>query len=205
MEEYTHLKNAIARNIAEHRKAMGLTQAELAEKLNYTDKAVSKWERAEAVPDVFILKQLADLFGITLDELTSTRVKKVWRNITRKKVLIPMLSALLVWLVTAVAFMFLSVFEVPVERLWLAFVYAIPASVVVLLVFNIIWGKQILTAVLVSLLVWSIAVSLYITFVYIKNMGFLFIIAGVLQLMTVLWYLLTRRKIDGTSSIKPQP
>jgi transcriptional regulator with XRE-family HTH domain len=66
MEDY---KRIIANNITELRKAVPLTQAELAEKLNYSDKAVSKWERGESIPDVIVLKQIAELFGVTVDYL----------------------------------------------------------------------------------------------------------------------------------------
>ena len=61
MEE---LREIIAKNISDLRKKSGLTQIELAEKLNYSDKAVSKWERGDSVPDVGVLKQIADLFGV---------------------------------------------------------------------------------------------------------------------------------------------
>lgn len=63
------LKRIIADNIAELRKAVPLTQAELAEKLNYSDKAVSKWERGESIPDVIVLKQIAGIFGVSVDYL----------------------------------------------------------------------------------------------------------------------------------------
>ena len=64
-----NVKYRIGANIAAYRKRDGLTQASLAEKLNYSDKAVSKWERGESVPDVLTLMQLAELFGITVNEL----------------------------------------------------------------------------------------------------------------------------------------
>ena len=63
------LRNQIGSNIAAYRKQAGLTQAGLAEKLNYSDKAVSKWERGESVPDVMTLVQLAELFQIPVGEL----------------------------------------------------------------------------------------------------------------------------------------
>ena len=59
----------IGKNIAELRKSSGLTQLELAEKLNYSDKSVSKWERGESLPDIVVLKSVADLFEVTLDYL----------------------------------------------------------------------------------------------------------------------------------------
>ena len=63
------LKHQLGANIVSYRKRIGLTQAGLAEKLNYSDKAVSKWERGESFPDVLTLVQLADLFGITVNDL----------------------------------------------------------------------------------------------------------------------------------------
>ena len=65
------IKARIGSNIASFRKAAGLTQAGLAEKLNYSDKAISKWERGESVPDVLTLMQLSSLFGVTVDALVS--------------------------------------------------------------------------------------------------------------------------------------
>ena len=62
-------KRQIAQNLAYLRTNSGMTQAELAERMHYSDKAISKWERGESVPDVFVLKQLADLFGVTVDDL----------------------------------------------------------------------------------------------------------------------------------------
>ena len=64
-----NLRAVIAANITNLRKNSGMTQQDLAVRLNYTDKAISKWERGESVPDIVILKQIADIFGITVDYL----------------------------------------------------------------------------------------------------------------------------------------
>ena len=67
------LKKQLGANIVTFRKRIGLTQAKLAERLNYSDKAVSKWERGESMPDVLTLVQLAELFDTTVDELLRDR------------------------------------------------------------------------------------------------------------------------------------
>jgi transcriptional regulator with XRE-family HTH domain len=77
------LKTIIARNIIELRRKNNMTQLELAEKLNYTDKAVSKWERGESLPDIAVLKTIADMFGVGLDYLVSedhsgTETEHIW-------------------------------------------------------------------------------------------------------------------------------
>ena len=63
----TPSRDIIAENIASLRRSAKLTQAELAEKLNYSDKAISKWERGDSIPDVLVLYELAELFSVTVD------------------------------------------------------------------------------------------------------------------------------------------
>ena len=122
------LKNQIGSNIAAYRKRAGLTQAGLAEKLNYSDKAVSKWERGDSVPDVLTLVQLADQFGITVNDLltdpnelpadSDSRLEKAMTQVSEKalkrkanKNIILALSSTLVWFVALFAFVILSSFD----------------------------------------------------------------------------------------------
>ena len=58
------------------RKEKGMTQSELAEKMNVTDKAVSKWERNLACPDVNSIPKLAEVLGITVEELLNAQTRK---------------------------------------------------------------------------------------------------------------------------------
>ena len=72
MIELTELKLVTASNIINERTKAGMTQAELGAKLNYSDKSVSKWERGEAIPDAYVLSEMAELFGVTVDYLLSS-------------------------------------------------------------------------------------------------------------------------------------
>lgn len=63
------VRGALAANLAELRKEENLTQAEFAARFNYSDKAVSKWERGDSLPDVVMLKTIADLYGLRVDDL----------------------------------------------------------------------------------------------------------------------------------------
>ncbi len=143
MEE---IKRNIARNIATLRGSKGLTQAQLAEALSYTDKAVSKWERGETMPDVFVLKQIADGFGVTLDYLLKDNGGVLPEKPDEKKqknhnhLVISLLAAGVVWLVATALFVFPSLLPNPFEKLWVVFPAALPISLIVLLVFNSIWG-----------------------------------------------------------------
>ena len=106
------LKDNLAKNIVIFRKHLGLTQAELAEKLTYSDKAVSKWERGESIPDLYVVKELADLFGTSVDTLIAEPKKenvKTVKNVNKKRTIICACSAGLVWLVAVVVFSFMNI------------------------------------------------------------------------------------------------
>lgn len=77
------LKDTVAKNLVELRTKAGFTQLELAEKINYTDKAVSKWERGEAMPDLRVLVKIADIYNITVDDIVSPHTE---RRIKPKKI-----------------------------------------------------------------------------------------------------------------------
>ena len=80
-------KHSIGEFIAILRKANGMTQRDLADKLNVSDKTVSRWERDETAPDISLLPVIADLFGITTDELLrGERIAETVRNEEAEKV-----------------------------------------------------------------------------------------------------------------------
>ena len=109
------LKPVIAKNITDLRKAADMTQAQLAEKLNYSDKAVSKWERGDAIPGVITLKEVADLFGVTVDYLLTeehTAEKEIKREFTKRQrrnhLIISLLSTMTVWLAATIIYVSIS-------------------------------------------------------------------------------------------------
>ena len=70
------LKVIISKNLIMLRKGKKLTQIEFANELNYSDKAISKWERAESIPDIVVLKQISDVFGVSVDYLLNEHTQK---------------------------------------------------------------------------------------------------------------------------------
>jgi len=164
------LKNIIATNIASLRKKSSMTQAELAEKLCYSDKAISKWERGESIPDVIILKQVADLFSVTVDYLLVEHGENEPLPVTteaqskKNRLLIAAVSTGSVWLVATVLFVLFSIFDIHISvGNWMLFIYAIPVCLIVALVFNCLWGKRGFRTVIVSLLMWSILLCICLT------------------------------------------
>lgn len=188
MEE---LRINLAKNLIKLRKAYGMTQADLATKLNYSDKAVSKWERGESIPDVEVLYRIAKMFNVTIDILLSDAemvVKKQTRAILSQKAIISLLSILAVWVVATFLFVLLTwVFDF--NRVWLVFIYAIPASCIVGIVFNSIWGKAEVNLILISGLLWTLMLSIYLTTSF-KNNNMIFYIGIPSQVVVILFYIL---------------
>ena len=169
------LKQQIGSNIANYRKGAGLTQAGLAEKLNYSDKAVSKWERGESMPDVTTLVQLAEQFGITVNDLlvdpdalpgNPGTLEKAMTQVSEKalkrkadKGIILSLSSTLVWFVALFFFVVISSFDIPYS--WLAFFYAVPANAIVLLSLRSAWRDFRWNKVLISCIVWGSLISIH--------------------------------------------
>lgn len=191
------LRDIVAKNIATLRTEAGLTQLKLAEKLNYSDKAVSKWERGESVPDIFMLKEIADTFGVTVDYLLTEehneeqiKNEKDKRVMGKNRILITFLATSLVWLIATAAFVILNI-AAPEALLrgWMMFIYAIPASAIVVLVFNSIWGRVKLNYLIISLLVWALILSAYMTVLTLltHNMWLLFILGIPAQVIIVFW------------------
>ena len=171
------LKRQIGANIAAHRKNAGLTQAGLAEKLNYSDKAVSKWERGESVPDVLTLLALAEQFNITVNDLLADpdalpgnpgKLEKAMTQVSEKalkrkanKNVILALSSTLVWFVALLAFVLLSSFDFLEKYSCLLFFIAIPANAIVLLSLRSAWHDFRWNKALISIIVWGSLLSIF--------------------------------------------
>ena len=200
MEE---LNGIIANNIALLRKKFGLTQAELAQKLNYSDKAVSKWERGESVPDIYILKKLADIFEVKVDTLITPQQNnkiRLTKHISLSKTIITLLACLCVWLIATITFVTLALLDV--KMAWFSFIVAVPVSLIVGLILNCIWGKKWVTFLLISLIIWSILATIYIG-VFKLDLWLIFLIGIPLQIATILWYILAKNQ-EKNKEIKNQ-
>ncbi|HPD88549.1 MAG TPA: helix-turn-helix transcriptional regulator [Oscillospiraceae bacterium] len=159
------LKTVIASNIIRLRTAAGMTQAELGEKLNYSDKSVSKWERAEAVPDIYVMKQMSDIFGVTIDSMTGEKDTVTPQNaqpfLPYRRSMITTLSVAGIWTVALLLFI---LFWILGELHWIIFVYAVPVSLVTVLVLNSVWYEGRYNMYIVLFLVLSLIGTVYLTF-----------------------------------------
>ena len=159
------VKSNLASNLVKYRKAVNLTQAELAERLNYSDKAVSKWERGESVPDLAVLKQLADFYGVKIDTLLDTPKPepKTYLNISRKRFIISAIAALSVWLIAVIAYAFIEIiFPSFSGKTWLAFIIATPITLMILSILTSVWGNNFWNMMFHSFLTWTTITAIYL-------------------------------------------
>lgn len=195
-----NLKQIIAKNISELRVGANMTQLELAERLNYSDKAISKWERGESIPDIAVLKEIADLFEVTLDYLVEesheAKVQSSFKKKTRKynHGFITGISVLLVWLCATLGFVITDILADTTKH-WLTFIYAVPVSMIVWLIMNTLWFNKRRNFFIISLLVWSALIAFYLSFMAFGISVWQVLILGVpAQVIILLWSRIKRTK-----------
>lgn len=210
MEENKDMNAIIGKNLLKHRKNMKLTQMEVAEKFNYSDKSISKWEKGEAMPSIEVLCELANFYGVSLDDLTNenheientenTKPKKE-KKVKEKKEKIPrqfsthlivtLLSAGAVWLVATILFV---VFKLCFNaNYYMCFVWAIPATCVVLIVFNAIWGRMRFLFPILTVLLWTILLGLQLQILPFFNIWPIYFLGIPLQIAIILWGALIKK------------
>ena len=207
------LKVRIGANIAAYRKRAGLTQAGLAEQLNYSDKAVSKWERGESCPDVPTVMAIADKLKISVNELLADpnelpanaggRVEKTMEKVVEKalkrkanKKTILGLSSIVVWFVALLIYVVVS--SLGLSRSWLAFFFAIPANCIVMLSLLSAWHDFRWNRLLISGIMWGSLVSIFAALfvLFSINVWKIFLLGIPGQAAILLWFKLFRPIVE---------
>lgn len=183
------LKDIIAENLTTLRSKLGLTQMELAQKLNYSDKSVSKWERAESVPDIYILKEMADIFGVDVNYLiTKHKNPRPRKQFSHKTVMMIVLIG--IYVAALIAFIALWICKI---IYWRVFIYALPVSIIALLSLNSVLEKGKHNYYIVSALVLSLIITLYFIF-YERNWWQLFLLIVPAELLVFLSFRVIRKR-----------
>ncbi len=195
------IKSIVANNITELRLLNNMTQMELAEKLNYSDKTISKWERAESSPDISVLVEIAGLFGVSLDYLVRAEnidetVKENKQKETKyNRRVISYISESAAWIIAIFAFIITSLIIGEVTFQWLYFVYTLPIALVIKLVFNSIWFNPRHNYFIISALIWSTLATIHITFLYFKiNVSLIYLLGIAGQIVVILWSFIKKPK-----------
>ena len=184
------IKEIVASNLVYLRKSKGLTQLELAEKLNYSDKSISKWEHGETLPDIEVLKKVADLYEVNIDYIVSDAPKEEKIKFLKKspnrqnQIIISLLGVSFIWILSAVLFVYSQI--ILNTNYWLSFAWAVPISMLVLFYFNKIWGKRIYLFIIMSIFVWSLLICIYLQFLP-YNIWLVFMVGLPIQVAIILW------------------
>lgn len=212
MEENKDINAIIGSNLLKLRKNMKLTQMEVAEKFNYSDKSISKWEKGESLPSVEVLCELASFYGVSLDDLTKddynvenqehTEIKEKKKEKKEKyhtprmfstRLMITLLSVGAVWFVATILFVVLKLcLDI---NYYMSFMWAIVGSCVVLIVFNSIWGKMRYLFIILTVLLWSLLVCLQLQILLPTEINIwpVYFLGIPLQILILLWGALIKK------------
>ena len=201
-------KKIIAKNIAFFRKKVNMTQTELAKKLQYSNKNISKWELGETTPDIFTLKKLAVIFGTTVDTLvnpiTDDNIKAIQTKSivpTRWKVYMLMLVISIVFLITCIAFFVLKSINFNGFPIGNIFLYILPVIDLCVFIF-LCCIKRKVDIVTLSLFGWLVTLCCHLSFINYPNIAYIYIITlGYQVLVTFFANLINSGKIIKLNKI----
>ncbi len=196
------INKIIGQNLLKLRKNAKLTQMEFAEKFNYSDKSISKWEAGESLPNVEVLSEVAKFYGVTLDDLTKVEnileekqpVKAKRQKMFSTKLIVTLLSCCAVWLIATAIFVTIKL-TLDINY-GMCFMWAVPMTCIMLIIFNSVWGRYRYLFPTLSVLLWSLCVSLHIQ-LYLctpENIWPVYFIGIPLQIGIILWGALVKKK-----------
>lgn len=192
------IKQTIADNLIYLRKKNNLTQIELAEKINYSDNAISRWERGEVTPGIEVLQHLANFYLLTVEDIInpglSKKVEKEDAALAVTRTLTVIFSISIVWCVLIVMFIYLQMFAGTTA--WILFPLGIPVSCLVALYFNKVWGTKVGQIVLSSIFSWSILTCVYLYFLSL-NLWLIFLLGIPVQSALISGYFIKNRTKKG--------
>ena len=185
------IKSIVANNLGVLRKQRGITQAELAEKLNYSDKAISRWEKGDTLPDINVLYEICEFYGITMNDLTSEactapQIDEAIKHQRMYKIWTCALAGVTVWLFAMLWF----IFNLETDTIWITFLWAIPISCAVVMIIGRATFNWLVHFILASVIVWSTMASLYLHIMFFgtgANFWYLFVVGVPLQAIVFLF------------------
>ena len=191
-----NLRKIVGENLANLRKEKKLTQLELAEKFAYSDKAVSKWETGETLPELDILYQLCEFYGVTLDYLTKPGNREEKADLVKGKadvnhVAITCLIASVVWMVVTIIYVYLFLIN-KIKDYYPVFFWGVPFTALVLLFANrAFYQNRVFKFVCYSVLIWGLIAAIFFTIFYhmYQILWPLFLVGVPMQVSLTLWFI----------------
>ena len=204
--ELSELKLVTAGNLIKLRTGRGMTQAELGALLNYSDKTISKWERGEAIPDAYVLTQIAELFGVSVDALLSPPErwsppepeKDEERSYSVRAILA--IAVLGVWTLALSAFVALWLAHI---ICWQIFVVALPVSILTYLVLICVFDRKKQLKFVVAIFVLSLFLMMYLLFFH-SNPWQIFLVAILAEVLVFLSFRVRRQPRRSSAGKSPE-
>lgn len=191
------LRKTIGKNIALYRKSHKDTQAVLGQKLNYSDKAVSKWERGESMPDIYVLSRIADLYGVSVGVLIGEAKPEI-QDSPFLHVFVFSFTVALTFLVATILIVAFEIFNVPFNT-WLFLLYAATLSALEAVIFTSLWWGLWRQLAAWSALIWLGGLTTLLTVPGVVAVKSLMICAA-LEVMVLFSILYRRSRIPGKES-----
>jgi transcriptional regulator with XRE-family HTH domain len=196
------LRDIIAANLIYLRKKNNFTQQELASKINYSDNAISRWERGEVIPTIETLEILAAFYGINVQDLLDAQFfashDKPQSGLVLKRIFIALFSISIVWFIAIISYIYIDMFKESfgdnAKNAWLLFIAALPVSTLVGVFYNRMWGTKLLDLIAWSLFAWTLLTTIYLYFLAVTSQYFwlIFILGVPAQVALILWYFIRR-------------
>ena len=196
------LRDIIAANLIYLRKKNNFTQQELASKINYSDNAISRWERGEVIPTIETLEILSTFYGINVQDLLDAQFiashDKPQSGIVLKRIFIALFSISIVWFIALISYIYIDMFKESfggnAKNAWLLFIAALPVSTLVGVFYNRMWGTKLLDLIIWSLFAWTLLTTIYLYFLVVTSQYFwlIFILGVPAQVALILWYFIRR-------------
>ena len=114
------------------------------------------------MPDILVMMKLCEIFSISLNDLVSEKQKRIKTSFLRNKIIITILAVLLAWLVAVISFVILNLTLSDPSYTWLSFIYALPVTGIILIVFTAIWGNKWFVCGSISFLIWMVCLGVYL-------------------------------------------
>ena len=194
MDEQEIRKN-FGENLSRLRKYNKLSQQELAEKLSYSDKAISKWELGDNIPDIITLERIAEIFNVSVDELIKPNISVSKSGVTkRKRLIITILASGLGLFLGIVGLLVLSILkfqagitgEIIDKFIYCCYPLAFFAGSVITIVLTVLWFEKIWQFIAITTCIWSSAVVAMIWLDF--NIAVIWIIILVALIANALFY-----------------
>ncbi len=200
-------KQIIAKNLAELRRAHKLTQQQLGERINYSDKAISRWERGETLPDIETLCRICDIYGVTFEYLLQKEQPRknnpyVKRTDMPHRIITMFIAACAVWIFIVTVYIYID--TILGRNAWTLFIWAIPLTTVVCQICNkMFFRNRILGCVLNSVTAWTTILSVYLQLLQ-YNIWMMFITGIPVQAIIILVTIMKLKNSSGTAALNIQ-